>query len=653
MRRVVVLFLTCGCLPARLAAQQSAPSITVVANPSFRPTGVLLPHLQFFLAVDTAAGGLVLQNLTVNPVTFTGSVRIEGARAGAREPEAAGFADSVRFGGDGQVALLVADGGSRAPIVVEPHGARNASGGRLSVSAANWPFGRVFIVTIDPADLYEHHWRSVGYGVRDRIRPDDRRGLAFLTDTSIAGTVVAIGMGRGTRGVLRADITSVVLSRRFGDEIGRERRSVGKVVLVIDPSHDAAGTAHAEIVFGVGATEDAAAQAASAAAEEGDAAPAVVVPRLETPSADVRLVFGQLLTAARPMLEWDRIAGGRSIPSGSDDVLAARPVDGWRGAEIALQLADPAALCGHYQLFRRPGAPEGVSPHQVAQRLGARGRSVVMDTATAGTARADDAGLILAGYACYRVVRDSAWLSAELPVLRAIGQREIGALGSGASPDAGDGALLADAFERLAELEDEAVAKWGLPAGPGSVWREAANRLGPMRPAAPAAAAAWRALTAAAAHIVRTSYGRPSDQADTNGLSIAAADAFIGRIAGGLFGVDEHLDRVDVAPRVDGIADDFTWRLEGWRLADDSLAVSYRPADRAATIRLGAFHRVRLALRFPWLTAESCVSVRRGPVPAEHPALIPLADGALFVDLRAHFDPAEVTVSAAPCGAGR
>lgn len=642
MRRLAVPFLLCGCLSARLAAQQPAPSITVVANPSFRPTGVLLPHFQFFVTVDTAAGGLVLRDLTINPVTFTGTMRIEGVPAGARAPEDAGFADSVRFGGDGQVTLLVADAGSRSPIAIEPRGARTASGGRLAITARSWPFGRGFVVSIEPADLYEHYWRTAGYGVRDRIRIDDRRGLAFLTDTSVAGTVVAMGLGRGTRGTLRTDLTSVVLFRRFGEEVGRERRAVGKLVLVIDPRRDSAGTARAEIVFGVGSTDDEAAQAALAASTEGDEPRFQASPRVRTPSGDLDLALEHLFAAARPMLDWYRLGGYRAVPSGSDGFLGARVSDGWRAGGIALQLGDAGSGCGQYQLFGRYAALTGA----IAGRVDRRGRYLWVDSSTVPSNGEGAAWRLLTGYSCYRATRDSVWLVMELPGLRAIAPTAREAASEGSE-------LLAEALERLAELEDEAAGRWRLPGGENAgVWRSEAARLRSSVPAE-AAGPGWRALVEEAGRTIRTQYGRPSGRADTNGLSMAAAGGLLDRVARGLFGVDEHLDRVEVGPRVDGIADEFVWRLDGWRLGSDSLSVRYRPADHAATIRVGALHRVRLALRFPWLSAQSCVSLQRGFDAIEHPQLVPLSDGAMFVDLRAHFDPAEVTVSAAPCVEGR
>src|SRR5512136_2950539 len=100
-------------------AQVRPPDITVVAAPAFRPTAVLLPHFQFWVAADTSQGGVVLRDLTIAPVTFTGTVRIEGAQPAAREPERPPFADSVRFGGDGQVTLLVADSAIGVPLLVQ------------------------------------------------------------------------------------------------------------------------------------------------------------------------------------------------------------------------------------------------------------------------------------------------------------------------------------------------------------------------------------------------------------------------------------------------------------------------------------------------------------------------------------------------------
>jgi hypothetical protein len=159
---------------------------------------------------------------------------------------------------------------------------------------------------------------------------------------------------------------------------------------------------------------------------------------------------------------------------------------------------------------------------------------------------------------------------------------------------------------------------------------------------------AWERLEQEVARIVRVNMGRPGERGDNNGLFMFSAGAYLDMLARGLFGVDERLDRILVAPNVDGIADDFTWRLDGWRLAEDSLAVSYRPSERAAVVRLGALTRRRLAFRFPWFGAGGCVTTRRGAVEER---LVPVlqADGASYVDLRGAFDPAEVRI-AARCG---
>jgi hypothetical protein len=169
--------------------------------------------------------------------------------------------------------------------------------------------------------------------------------------------------------------------------------------------------------------------------------------------------------------------------------------------------------------------------------------------------------------------------------------------------------------------------------------------------AAPAQrAVAWRLLVEEADRIVRVNYGRPGERGDNNGLFQFSAGAYLDLLARGLFGVDEHLDWVEIAPHVDGIADDFTWRLDGWRLAGDSLGIAYRPADREATLRVGALHRTRLVVRFPWLAANSCVEMRRGRDPAEQIGLVMLSDGSAYVDVRGGFDPAELRISARACG---
>jgi hypothetical protein len=116
-----------------------------------------------------------------------------------------------------------------------------------------------------------------------------------------------------------------------------------------------------------------------------------------------------------------------------------------------------------------------------------------------------------------------------------------------------------------------------------------------------------------------------------------------------LFGVQERLDQVTIAPRLGGIADSHTWQLDGWRLTGDSLGISYRPADRSATIRVGAFTRRRLVVRFPWLTPTSCATARRGVQPPEVLPLVAMADGSAYVDIRGYWEPAELTISAASC----
>ena len=75
----------------------------------------------------------------------------------------------------------------------------------------------------------------------------------------------------------------------------------------------------------------------------------------------------------------------------------------------------------------------------------------------------------------------------------------------------------------------------------------------------------------------------------------------------------------------------------------------YRPADHAAVLRLAASRGWRLALRFPWLNQNSCVTARRGPE-VERPGLVMQLDGAGYVDVRPTYDPAEIRVTAQPCG---
>jgi hypothetical protein len=760
--------------------QAQAPDITVVATPAFRPTAALLPHFQFWVAVDTAAGGLVLRDLTINPVTFTGWVRVEGVQPGARQAERRMFADSVRFSADGRVTLLVADSATGRPIEIAPEGVVGAPAGRLVITALRWPPGRALLVTIDPADLYEHRWRSVGYGASDRLRIDDARRIVFLEDSSVARTVVAIGLGPGVQGAIRLEQTSIVLNTRFGAETGLERRYLSRLVLSLQPARDAAGNARAEIVFALGDSEDQAARALGAAAP-GSAAPTPAGPRVATPSADVGTLLAHVLGAARPMLRYDRIATFRNVPAGSYTFLAAFDRDGWYGATAALQLGDPEVVCSEYGLMKQFADPAGggAQRHEVWNRLGAQGRYVWTDDWGGRWMGDKDPYQILKGYACYRATRDTAWLAYELRDLRRIAHYVLGtdrngnglvegmsyATYSEMSPlsptdqpyrteDPYVNALAAYALDRLAELEDEAAWRLGAPglgdsarawrtasAGiraalptlwrPGMAWftyhamadsarswdhyhlqsvdalvfggvTDSAMRAAMVRRAlepewwdartkgffavpsddswfsrdgywtgwdwhildfkafeavfrfgtAEQRRDAWRRLSEEASRILRVNYGRPGERGDNNGLFMFSAGAYLDLLARGLFGVDEHLDEVAVAPHLEGIADDSLWRLDGWRITGDTLSVAYRPADRAVTIVLGAARLARLGLTFPWLARGACAELRRGPAPVERPDLVFRTDGSAYVDVRAGYQPAVLTVAARSCGGG-
>jgi hypothetical protein len=145
-------------------------------------------------------------------------------------------------------------------------------------------------------------------------------------------------------------------------------------------------------------------------------------------------------------------------------------------------------------------------------------------------------------------------------------------------------------------------------------------------------------------------YGRLSAGGAEGGVSSAAAGAWLDLVVGELFGVAEFLDHLEIAPQLAGVADDATWQIENWRLASgDTLSFTYRPADRRTTIRITAPQRRRVALRFPWLTAESCVTVRRGPDSAERLTLVQQADGSFYVDVRGAYESAEIRVSAGGC----
>jgi hypothetical protein len=230
---------------------------------------------------------------------------------------------------------------------------------------------------------------------------------------------------------------------------------------------------------------------------------------------------------------------------------------------------------------------------------------------TAGTAAQAAAGQLLRGFACYRTTRDSTWMAAEGTALR-----------------------------RLAGASDEAP-----PFGSSELDAAAAA----LAPPVDTGAVAWRSLTGTAFGGIRTTYGRLPAGPERSGLSLRAAGALLDLIGRGLFGIDEHLDHIVVAPQIDGINDTHPWRLDGWHLAGDSLGISYRPADRAVTIRIGALTRRRLVLRFPWLVPGSCVTARRGVQPAEKLPLVAMADGSAYVDVRGAWDPAEITVTAGSC----
>ena len=775
------LALLCVCASVRpCALRAQAPDITVVANPAFRSTAVLLPHFQFHVAVDSAAGGVVLRALTINPVTFTGWVRVEGLEAGARVAERRPFPDSVRFAADGRVTLLVADSAIGGPLAVEAQGDTSATAGKLVITAPRWPYGRVVLVTIDPADLYEHRWHSVGYGVRDRIRVDDARHIAFLDDSTVAHTVVAIAPGRGTRAAIHVETTSIVLTTayRFGS-VGRDRVPLGRLVLVLEPERAADGSVRAEVAFGLGATDADAAGALRRAIADDPAPLGAAGPQVATPSPNVGTLLAHILGAARPMLRYDRIATFRNIPAGSYTFLAAFDRDGWYGATTALQLRDAEVVCDEYALMKQFADPSGggAQRHEVWNRLGPHGRYVWTDDWSGRWMGDKDSYQILKGYACFRATRDAEWLADELPNLRRIARFILGtdrhgdglvegmsyATYSEMSPLSSDdrpyltedpyvNALTAYTLDRLAELEDEAARRLpGVRSGENAaVWRAAASRIraalprlwrpgmgwftyhamadsgkswdhyhlqpvdalifGGVTDTAIASTMirrllgptwwdsadagfypvptddawhsrdgywtswdwhildfkaleatfrygttaerqeAWQRLGAEAARILTVNYGRPGERGDNNGLFMFSAGSYLDLLARGLFGVNEHLDRIEVSPHVDGIADDFTWRLDGWRTSGDSLSVAYRPADRAATLHLGAAHATRLVLRFPWLAPGACAELTRAGAAVEPPPLTFQADGAATVDVPGGRDPAALTVSARPCG---
>lgn len=469
-RRIGALLVVALGLPTcrlRDAVAQSQP-IIVPAAPGFRPRPVQQHQFRFEVAVDTGAGGLVARQLALESFSFGGTLRVDGIAPGQRQVQTAGYRDSARFESDGRVVLGVADREARGPIQVELRGVSGSSAGRLIFTAAGWPPNRVLEITIEPLDLFVTATRR-GFASRDRLRIDDTRGVAYLSDTAAAPAVVAIGMGRGARGRLQSGSAEVVLERDFGGTVGRERRTVNRLVLFVEPDRSEEGEMRAEVVFGIGRSE---AEALAAAQGGTPGVPfATPLPRLTMPSPDANLALAHLMGTAA----W----------------LPPRPLP-----------ADPIPGTG-------------------------------------------------------------------------------------------------------AEL--------------------------------------WRGIMEEVGRIVHRDYGRADSAARD-------AAAFQHRLLRGVFGIDRIEERVVIAPRVDGAADDFTWRVDGFRFAGDSLSYAYRPDTRRLVVVVGAVRRVRLHYRLPWLAGTNCVESRRGPDPAERLPLVMMDDGSGFVDIRAGFEPVTVTLSAAACG---
>lgn len=466
------------------AAPLAAQAVTVVATRAFRPTAVLQPHAQYWLATDSADGALLYKDVTINPVTI-GTVRIEGIQPMARQGEPRPAPDTVRFDPDGRVVLAVSNGPGRPPLGVELTGSRTAPALRIAITARAWPLTRVMLVTIAPADINEHRWHSVGWGVADRVRIDDRANAAYLSDTTTGPTTVAVRIGGGASGRIQSDAADVMVTRDVGGARTVERRHVPALTFIVDPVRDADGTARADILIGLGTSEAEADQAAQAAT--GLTWPAYPRPslRVTTPSSDVGLLLSHLLGAARPMLDYDRIAGLRNMPAGSYTFLAAFDRDGWYGAMTALQLGDPGVVCSEYQLFKRFAEADGAQRHEIWNRLGNRGRVLWTDPWGGRWFGDKEPYQLLKGYACYRATRDAAWLAAELPNLRRIVRfmlatdhdgdgllegasdatySEMSPLGDDSTYAAEDpyvNALSAYALDRVAELEDVASAGAG------------------------------------------------------------------------------------------------------------------------------------------------------------------------------------------------
>lgn len=467
LRAAVVVLLT-ALPPYRPTALFSqAQPILVPAAHGFRPRPIQQHQFRYQIAVDTGAGGLVARQVALESFTFGGTLRVDGIAPFAREVERAGYADTARFEPDGRNVLAIADRAARGPIHVEVRGIAGSSAGRLIFSGTGWPANRVLEITIEPLDLYVTATRR-GYAVRDRVRIDDTRGVAYVSDTAAAPAVIAIGMGRGARGRLQSGTADVVLERDFGGETGRERRTVNRLVLFVEPDRTDEGVMRAEVVFGLGRSEAEALAAAQGGTSGVPFAPPL--PRLTMASSDANLALFHLQGAAA-----------------------------W--------------------LPQRPAPAESI---------------------------------------------------------------------------AGTGAEL------------------------------------------------WRGVMEEVGRIVQRDYGRP-DSASRD------AAAFAHRLLRGVFGIERREDRVLIAPRVDGAADNFTWRVDGFRLPGDSLSYAYRPDTRRITVTVGAVRRVRLQFRLPWLASTACAEARRGPDPAERLALVMMDDGSGYVDVRAGFEPVTVTVSAA-CG---
>ena len=628
--RIASLVLAALVTGGSLAAQ----NIGVVATPLFRPTAVLLPHLRYVVAADSGDSRAVLRDIAVPPVGF-GSIRIDGVQPGARDPETHPFADTVRFDGDGRVVLLLADGRGRPPMSVEVFGSRGAPGGRIVITAPGLPLGRVILVTVSPADVYELIWRRTGYGDRDNLRLDDLGGMAYLTDTTAGTTTVAIGFGRGTTGRIQSDVASMIVARDFGGTTGRERRLVNSLVLAIDPRRDDAGVARAEIVFGVGNTDNEAFQATRAASLEQPSSPALPPLRIATPSPDVTLLMRHLFAATGLMLSWDMLGGERPIPA-SASRPSVRAGDAAAAAAFVVQRGDTAALCGTYRLLRRSSG-NGASRPEVGPRLGRNGRFLSVSDSSDPSA---DAAMVMLAFACYEATRDAVFLRGEYPALAGAAQRAASSV---------PGASSAEALERLAEMQDELTrfAGTGFAVSADSLRAQAAALSPPG--VAPSAAALWRSVTTEARQGLNRDYGRLSSGSEEGGVSMAAVGAFFDQLTGELFGVTEYLDRLEIAPSLDGIADDFTWQLDSWQLGGrETLGLSYRPADRRATIRITASQRHRLVLRFPWLGSGSCIMARRGP-DTERLTPVSQADGSVYVDVRGAYEPAELVLSADPC----